>query len=105
MKRIIAITIVMLGAYTVAAQQVPPQPPSGPQLTELQKVKLENIQLKFQGLQVQIQELQKQYSEIAQEVSAQHPGYMLDQAGSLIPAPKPSEAKPKAEVKPALPKK
>jgi hypothetical protein len=30
---------------------------------------------------------------------------MLDQAGSLIPAPKPSEAKPKAEVKPALPKK
>ena len=103
MKRIILMTVLMFCAYTVAAQQAPPQP--APQLTELQKVKLENIQLKFQGLQVQIQELQKQYSEIAQEVSAQHPGYMLDQSGNLILAPKPPEAKPKAEAKPALPKK
>ena len=103
MKRIILMTVLMFCAYTVAAQQAPPQP--APQLTELQKVKLENIQLKFQGLQAQVQDLQKQYTAIAQEVSQQHPGYMLDSQGNLIPAPKPPEAKPKAEVKPALPKK
>ena len=104
MKRIIAITIVMLGAYTVAAQQTPPQPPSVPQLTELQKVKLENIQLKFQNLQAQSQDLQKQYAAIAQEASQQHPGYMLEQSGNLVPAPK-AEEKAKPVVKPALPVK
>jgi hypothetical protein len=91
--------------FTLAMPVFAQQPPATPQLTEVQKLKLENIQLKYTQLTMTIQEAQKQqeglskdYQAIALEVSKEHPGYMLSQGGNLVPAPKAPE-RPK-EVKP-----
>ena len=100
MKRFVTVMILAL-ALPVLAQQ----PPSTPQLKEVQKLKLENIQLKYTQLTMAIQDaqskqqqLQKDYQALALEISKDYPGYMLDQNGSLVPAPKPSE-KPAEKTK------
>ena len=103
MKRLVIIFLAL--AMPVFAQQ-PPTAPTGPQLTEVQKLKLENIQLKYTQLTMTIQEAQKQqeglskeYQTLSLEIGKEHPGYMLDGSGNLVPAPK--AEKPK-EVKPAV---
>lgn len=95
MKRVIfiVVAVVMLSVGTVHSQQ-----PA--QLTEVEKLKLENMQLKMQVAQYQFRDLQQQYQQITVQVGQAHPGYMLDQQGNLVAAPKPPK-----EVKPETPKK
>lgn len=100
MKRLVIIFLAL--AMPVFAQQ-PPAP--GPQLTEIQKLKLENLQLKYNQAEMmkkqamdQEAQLMKDFQALSLEVGKEHPGYMLDPQGNLTPAPKAAE-KPK-EVKP-----
>jgi hypothetical protein len=87
-------------------QTVPPTTaPVGdalPQISELERTKLENLQLKFQMLQQQQQQLQQSYSELIHQISAEHPGYTFDpQTSSLrkIPLVTSTPAKPTPAVK------
>jgi hypothetical protein len=75
--------------------------------TELERTKLENIQLRMALLQQEEmslpqrrQELQVQYGEIIQAIERENPGYVWNpQTGSLVPKPIPAPA-PKPEKKP-----
>jgi hypothetical protein len=70
-----------------------------PQPTEVQRLKLENLQLKASLLAQQQQALQQEYSALVQAIIAEHPGYIWNpQTASLQPAPKPAP-QPKPAVK------
>jgi hypothetical protein len=103
MRKIIII-IAALAVFAVPAHSQKPQPPK---LTEIEQLKIENFNLKFNQLEImkhqiedQEKKLQADYQAFSLGVSSEHPGYMLDQQGNLIPAPKPAEA-PKAPEKPS----
>jgi hypothetical protein len=69
-----------------------------PQPTEVQRLKLENLQLKATLLSQQ-QALQQEYGALVQAIIAEHPGYIWNpQTASLQPAPKPAP-QPKPAVK------
>lgn len=84
-----------------------PAAPAEP--TELERTKLENIQLRMALLQQEElslpqrrQELQQQYGMIVQQIEREHPGYVWNpQAGGLVAVPvaKPAEKKPAPEAK------
>ena len=62
--------------------------PTLPTLTELQKAKLENLQLKFTLLQQQQTQLQGEYQTLVQTIVAEHPGFRWDaQSSSLVAVP------------------
>lgn len=66
-----------------------------PQLSELERAKLENLQLKFQLLNAQQQQLQAAYSGLVQQIQAEHPGFVWDAgASTLRPVPKPGKPEP-----------
>jgi hypothetical protein len=70
-----------------------------PQPTEVQRLKLENLQLKATLLSQQQQALQQEYGALVQAIIAEHPGYIWNpQTASLQPAPKPAP-QPKPAVK------
>lgn len=58
-----------------------------PQLSEVERLKIENLTLKAQALQGQLQELNRQYSELVGQITAEHPGYIYNPTNSsLVPA-------------------
>jgi len=64
------------------------------QITEFEKLKLENIQLKFSLLQVQQKQLQAEYQSTIQAIVAEHPGYQWDpQTSALVATPKATPSK------------
>jgi hypothetical protein len=70
-----------------------------PQPTEVQRLKLENLQLKATLLSQQQQALQQEYGALIQTIIAEHPGYIWNpQTAALQPAPKPVP-QPKPAVK------
>lgn len=98
----------LLGAALLVAQQKPTQPATGnqPQLSEVEKLKLENMNLKYAALQRTIQDAQKEQQELGSEYQAlvalirkEHPGLMLGGNGNLVAEPKPTPA-PKPQEKP-----
>ena len=106
MKRTI-LAFVFAAAMLSAVAQTPP-PAAGPQLTEVEKLKLENVQLKFTQLSQQMQEIQKtqmdlrnQYQSLVADIEKEHPGFTVGGNGELVAKPKPAEPKavPKPEVK------
>ena len=111
MKPPLFLSLLLLWAGTAAAQAPAssPQPAaaakpaptsSSPEPSELEKARLENLQLKFTLLDGQQRDLQSQYGALIQQIQAEHPGTYWDaKAGALKPIP---AAKP-ATVKPALP--
>ena len=94
------LAVVALSAPVCAQQPAQPTPPAAhPQLTEVEQLKLENINLRFNALQNQIQQVQQQAGQLVQTIEDAHSGYSLNfQTGQLTPKPKPAELKP--EVKP-----
>lgn len=80
--------------------------PAQPQPTELERTKIENIQLRMMLLQQEEQsipqrksELQQAYGEVIRQIQAEHPGYVWNPStNGLVLAPKP-EAKPAADTK------
>ena len=97
----------LLGTALLVAQQKPTQPvPGQPQLSEVEKLKLENLNLKFAALQRTIQDAQKEQQELGSEYQAlaatirkEYPGFMLGGDGNLVAEPKPAPA-PKPQEKP-----
>ena len=86
-------------AVPAAVTTLPTPPPADaiqtalPEHSELQKTKLENLQLKFTLLQQQQTQLQNEYQILVREIQAEHPGYTWNaQASRLVPVPKPSGA-------------
>ena len=100
MKRISALVFcfVLASASVVHSQTLPVK--TVPDLTQVEKLKIENIQLKFaQALQAEksAQELEAalraQYQELLTSVEKENPGYTLDPTtGKLVV--KPEEKKP-----------
>jgi Skp family chaperone for outer membrane proteins len=84
---------------------VKPEPPvvsvQTPEPTEVEKLKLENIQLKFsllqteqQRLQTEQQKLQSDYQATIQAITSEHPGYQWDaKTSSLIAVTKATPSK------------
>ena len=73
-----------------------------PQLTELERTRLENLQLKFQLLQQQQQQLQQSYADTVRQIQTEHPGYIFDaQSSTLRKQPSPATA-PAKTVEPTV---
>lgn len=59
------------------------------QLTEVERLKIENLQLKFGALQTQQQQLQSEYQALIQALTVSHPGYSWNpQTNTLVAIPK-----------------
>lgn len=116
-RRIMLTTLLLLlAAIAVVAQTKAPEPTKpttpAPQLTEIQKLKMENLTLKFNQLQAQIrdaqqeqQKLGEEYKALVAEVSKEHPGYSVDAQGNLVKVPTKATAEiVKPEAKPEVKK-
>ena len=78
----------ILDAAKAGAELAAAAPAQAPSLTELQKAKLENLQLKFTLLQQQQTSLQGEYQTLVQSIVAEHPGFQWNpQSGSLVAVP------------------
>jgi hypothetical protein len=93
MKKIAIVIALLVGAALLAAQapKAPAPAPAAPALTEVESLKLENINLKFDALSRQMTELRQEYAALAAQLAAEHPGYALAPNGTLVPAPKKEE--------------
>ena len=102
MKNRLMITVLALMALamTTAAQTpvtaqhapaitpVPAQPALGQDLSELERTKIENLQLKYTLLKAQEQELQNQYNALVMGIEKEHPGYVWNPTtGALMKKP------------------
>lgn len=82
--RAAALIVVLIGGSLLA------QAPS-PTLTELERTKLENIQLKEAMLRQQFAELEQQKTALIAEAEKAHPGFAVDpNTYTLVAKPKPS---------------
>ena len=106
MKRISIVFCLILAVVAFSATVRAQQPvPVSPVLTEVEQLKLENINLRFTALQQQIQQVQQQAQQLVVAIEAAHPGFNVNfQTGQLTPKPKPVEP-PKAATAPAPEKK
>lgn len=106
MKSVLRVSFLVLLLVSAAAAftQTKPAPApapavseTAPQITELERTKLENLGLKFQLLQQQQQQLQQSYAETVRQIQTEHPGYIFDaQTSTLRKQPAPA-AKPTAK--------
>lgn len=62
--------------YCFASAAPAPTPPA--QLTQIEQLQIENIQLKAQLLQNEEAQLRSQYAALAAQVAKENPGYVLD---------------------------
>lgn len=94
MKRILkyALYAVLCATGSIAFAQPP-------QLSEVERLKIENLQLKatvdqtrMQQLQNEMGDIEKQYREIVADVEKAHPGYTLN-GTQLVEKPKKAEPK------------
>ncbi|HEY1810634.1 MAG TPA: hypothetical protein VGG42_18880 [Acidobacteriaceae bacterium] len=95
-----------VGAALAQKPAAPPAAPihaperPGPQLTETESLKLENLQLKATVLQQQQQQLQQEFAVLMQSLSAEHVGYAFDpNSRTFRPLPKPETSKNTPEAK------
>ena len=71
-----------------AITPVPAQPALGQDLSELERTKIENLQLKYTLLKAQEQELQNQYNALVMGIEKEHPGYVWNPTtGALMKKP------------------
>lgn len=85
-----------------AATPPPPTPAAAaaaaPQLTDVQRLTLENLQLKATLLQQQQRELQQQFTSLLQGIQQTHPGWVFNpNTQQFTPAPKPASPAPRAK--------
>lgn len=110
MKRILFVFLAAVALMGTVRAQTPivNAPPPGPKLSEVEKLKIENLQLKFtqlsqemQAAQQKQQELRTQFTEILAEIEKEHPGYTVGgtNGAELVPKPAPPKEAPKPEVK------
>lgn len=98
--------VALMGTVRAQTPSIKAGPPPGlQQLTEVEKLKLENVQLKFTQLSQQMQEIQKaqmdlrtQYQGLVTAIEKEHPGFTVGGNGELVAKPAPKE-EPKPEVK------
>ena len=57
------------------------------ELTELERLKLENFALKHQAMQQQLQANLRERLAFIQQIEADHPGYAWDDQRGLVPTP------------------
>jgi hypothetical protein len=113
MKRLFLALLAAVTLLGTVRAQTPPivngKPPGMQQLSEVEKLKIENIQLKFtqlsqemQAAQQKQQELRTQFTELVGEIEKEHPGFTVGGNGSaeLVPKPITPPATPMKEVKP-----
>ena len=71
-----------------AITPVPAQPALGQDLSELERTKIENLQLKYTLLKAQEQELQNQYNALVMGIEKEHPEYVWNPTtGALMKKP------------------
>lgn len=99
-RRIWAALWIFWPAIFVLAQ-TDAKPSDRPALTELERTKLENFNLKFTLLQQQQMDLQQQYRALLDQVRAEHPGWVLNpQTSQFDPIPAATQTTPHSIVDP-----
>ena len=114
MKAIVLIAILFLtslaAAQTLAVQ--PPTPKPVPQLSELEKLKIENLQLRFEKDAQAIQQISQdqagirnQFQTLKTDIEKEYPGYTVEPTGNSEPnlIPKPTLPPAAPTPKPAAP--
>lgn len=107
MKRFCLVLLVTLAVVPLLGQANPknekpaPSPSAAqaapPQLTETQRLQVENLQLKNTLLQRQMAEIQAEFSALVEAIDKEHPGWLYNpQAGQFVPKPK-AEGKPEGK--------
>lgn len=89
MKAKTIVTILVL-TFSIAGCTAQPKP-DPTQFSELEKTKLENLQLKQVLLNQQSQAFQSEVTTFGAEIEKEHPGYTL-QNNLIVPKPKPASA-------------
>lgn len=73
-----------------------PTPPPAPQLSEVQRLRYDNLSLRFALLETQRAALAQQLADLSAAVTAAHPGYRLDPGtGQLVPVPPAATKEPR----------
>lgn len=80
-----------------AQAQSPVRPGPAPTLTEVERLKIENLTLKAQALEQQLQQLNQQYGALVSQFNAEHPGYSFNAQNNSFTAlpPAPAKTEPK----------
>lgn len=81
-------------AQNISPRALPGRRPSDPppRLSEVESLRLENLQLKATVLQQQQQQLQSQFADLIRELSDEHPGYLFNpNTRQFSPAPQPQK--------------
>lgn len=95
----------LAGAQDKGKKPTPP-PAAAPQPTELERTKLENLQLRMMLLNQEEQSiperknlLQQQYGDVVRQMEASHPGFIWNPtANALVPKPPAPKAAAPAEA-------
>jgi septal ring factor EnvC (AmiA/AmiB activator) len=91
----LVLSALLLAGAMLLGQSTPPPPV----LSEVEQLKLENIQLKGAQLQTQMKDLQEQflklqadYKDLTDQIAREHPGFVWN-GQALTPAPKEAPTK------------
>jgi hypothetical protein len=92
-KRVIILMSLMLCGFAAGAQQPKPQTP--PALSEVEQLRVQNLQLR-------INDINRDVSDFMRQFEATHPGWTINvMSGQLLPkGPAPEAAKPEPEKAP-----
>ncbi len=93
MKKLVIVAALAFSLSPLAYAKEKEQPTAQPQITEVEKLTIENIQLKAAPLQAQLKALRDRFDAVMAQIETEHPGYTYDGNG-LVP-------KPTAPVQPA----
>jgi hypothetical protein len=103
MKWLAVVLFVMLALPIAVMSQKPVDKPAPsykveptPQLTEIETLKIENLQLTFKEKAAEMQAIRNQYQEIANTIELEHPGYMINPDGNDRPSLLKKPEQPKA---------
>jgi|GEM_PF-7083667 len=100
--------VLTVAASTLAAQSAPAAPAlPAAQISDVEQLRIENIQLKINLLRQQFTDLNTQYTAVIQQIEREHPGYAWDPATNslrAVPAPAKSTDHKTAAPQPAVKK-
>lgn len=82
MQKIVLGFLGVIGLLTVGLVGQNAPAPSAPELTKMEQIEVENLQLKQALVNQAINEFQLKYNQVEKEIEANHPGWQLQGSGA-----------------------